>query len=54
MHRAFSRRKLCEQRRWWKSDILHRPQGILMQTKKDVGLDFGVGPEDTLLQYTTV
>ncbi|RDB25381.1 Acetoacetyl-CoA synthetase [Hypsizygus marmoreus] len=33
--------------------IVHSAGGILLQTMKDIGFFFGVGQNDTLLQYTT-
>lgn len=35
-------------------DVYIVSQGILLQTMKDIGLNYGVGRDDTLLQYTTV
>ncbi|RDB16867.1 Acetoacetyl-CoA synthetase [Hypsizygus marmoreus] len=33
--------------------IVHSAGGVLLQTKKDIRLGFGLGPEDTYFQYTT-
>ncbi|KAF8891668.1 acetoacetate-CoA ligase [Infundibulicybe gibba] len=33
--------------------IIHSAGGILLQTMKDIGFSYGVGENDTLLQYTT-